>query len=229
MGIECANCTSIQNGSPEITAVIHPRIVKHNVLTWEGGFDRVDDKGWLSLTGDGPVALRAFPTPTPRVRLNSLVIAGFGYQHYVRPWFGVPSWLEYSYMRVFEFKRKTAAGLVPDDSVQSSLDRYPYTEIAAIDWKILFLQRQVDRLHWRNRYTYSFPERGGVVVQRTRVGARPADLQPRGRHPGGRGRSQLSRGRFVLALPRERPRHGGRALCVLTCAARWSSSPRCSP
>ena len=160
LGIECANCTSISSGPPEITAVIHPKIVKHNVLTWEGGFDRVDDKGWLSLTGDVPLK-SGFPAAYAESPLNTMIVTGFGYQHYVRPWFGVPSWLEYSYMRTFEIKRKTEDGLVPDDSVQSSLDRYPYSEVAAIDWKLLFVQNQTNRVHWRNRYSYSFPERGG--------------------------------------------------------------------
>ena len=160
LGIECANCASIPNGNIEITAVLHPKIVNHNVITWEGGFDRVDDKGWLSLTGDAPLK-SGFPSAYAEAPLNSMVIAGFGYQHYVRPWFGLPSWLEYSYMRIFEFKRKSDNGLVPDDSVQSSLDRYPYSEVAAIDWRILFTQKQRRRLQFRNRYTYSFPERGG--------------------------------------------------------------------
>lgn len=160
LGIECANCAAIPNGNIEITAVLHPKIVKHNVITWEGGFDRVDDKGWLSLTGDAPLK-SGFPAAYAEAPLNSMIIAGFGYQHYVRPWLGLPSWLEYSYMRIFEFKRKTDDGLIPDDSVQSSLDRYPYSEIAAIDWRVLFRQEQRNRIQLRNRYTYSFPERGG--------------------------------------------------------------------
>jgi hypothetical protein len=51
--------------------------------------------------------------------------------------------------------------LIPDDDVRSSFDRYPYSEIAAIDWRLLLMQSQSNRLHWRNRYSYSVPERGG--------------------------------------------------------------------
>jgi hypothetical protein len=161
LGIECANCANLGNGTPlEITAVIHPKVVNHNVITWETGFDRVDDRGWFSLTGDFPQR-SGFPDSYAEAQLNTMLITGFAYQHYVRPWIGVPSWIEYSYMRVFEFRRRSENGLVPDDEVRSSLDRYPYGEIAAVDWRILLNQAQYNRLHWRNRYSYSIPERGG--------------------------------------------------------------------
>jgi hypothetical protein len=163
LGIECSNCGTIgTHGAPplEITAVIHPRVVNHNVLTWEAGFDRVDDKAWISLTGDVPTR-SGFPADYAESALNPMVVTGFAYQHFVRPFTGVPSWLQLSYMRIFEFPRKSDNGLVPDDDVTSSFDRYPYREVAAVDWRLLLVQTQSNRIHWRNRYTYSIPERGG--------------------------------------------------------------------
>lgn len=160
LGIEPVGRLNASGLPLEVTAVIHPRVINHNVLTWETGFDRVDDRGWVSLTGDIPQR-SGFPEAYAEAELNSTVIAGFAYQHYVRPFIGVPSWLEYSYMRVFEFRHTGDKGLVADEEVRSSLDRYPYAEVAAVDWRLLMKQTQNNRLHWRNRYTYSFPERGG--------------------------------------------------------------------
>lgn len=166
LGIECANCGRInfEGGAPiEVTAVIHPKIVNHNVLTWETGFDRVDDRGWFSITGDVPQR-SGFPDSYVEAELNTMIVTGFAYQHYLRPVAGVPSWLEYSYMRVFEFRRQRGDSLLGEDEVHSSLDRYPYVELAAIDWRLLLRQTQSNRLQWRNRYSYSFPERGGWLA-----------------------------------------------------------------
>lgn len=162
LGIECANCGKLPTGaSPvEVTAVIHPKVVNHNVLTWEAGFDRIDDRGWVSLTGDVPVA-SGFPDTYAESPMNSSVTAGFAYQHFLGHLVGIPSWLQYSYMRIFEFKQRSGGHMAGTEDVQSSLDRYPYQEIAAVDWRILLSQLQSNRLNWRNRYTYSIPERGG--------------------------------------------------------------------
>lgn len=163
LGIECANCGKLgaTGTTPlEVTAVIHPKIVNHNVLTMEAGFTRVDDKGWISLTGDVP-SRSGFPADYAESQLNPMVVTGAAYQHYIGAWIGAPSWLQYSYMRAFEFRRASDNGLVPDDNVRTSLDRYPYREAAAIDWRVLLMQSQSNRLHLRNRYTYSIPERGG--------------------------------------------------------------------
>jgi hypothetical protein len=158
LGIECANCATVPQ--IEITARIHPKIVKHNIITWEAGFDRVDDRGWVSLSGDFPLR-SGFPQGYAEAPLNNTIVAGAAYQHYLKAWTGIPSWLEYSYMRVYEFRRPGSTGVLGEEDVQSSWDRYPFRELAAADYRLLIRQTQDNRLHWRNRYTYSFPERGG--------------------------------------------------------------------
>lgn len=161
LGIECENCARVGGANPvEVTAVVHPVIVKHNVFTAEGGFNRRDDRGWLSFTGDFPNS-SGLPADYEEAPLNSMFIAGASYAH-VLP-VGVPSWLQASYMRVFDLQNKDRHGLTDSDEVQSSLDRYPYTELAALDWKILLSQRRSDRLEWGTRYSYSIPERGGWI------------------------------------------------------------------
>jgi hypothetical protein len=162
LGIECTNCVNIgADPAPvEITALIHTKIINHHVLTWETGFNRIDDQGWISMTGDFPNS-SGMPEGYEEAPLNSSFVLGAGYKHYIRDWVKLPSWLQYSYMRLWEFKREQKAGLVPDDQVQSSLDRYPYREVAAVDWSMQLNKSRRNRFSLRNRYSYSVSESGG--------------------------------------------------------------------
>jgi len=45
--------------------------------------------------------------------------------------------------------------------VESSLDRYPYTEVMSIDWKVWVMQRRSNQLRLSTRYSYDLPEKGG--------------------------------------------------------------------
>ncbi len=165
LGIECTNCGNVGGAAPlEITATIRPKIVKHFVATWETGFDRVDDRGWISLTAELPSS-SGFPVSEHFVEapLDDVLIAGAAYQHYLGAWLGgMPSWLQYSYLRVLPMNVSGKSGpLKREDQVQSSLDRYPIRDLAALDWKLRLSQKAKLRLHWTNRYQYSIPEQGG--------------------------------------------------------------------
>lgn len=156
LGLECANCVMV--GAPmEIKALIHPKIVKHHVLTWEMGFDRTDDRGWLSITGDAPNKSR-FPSTYAEAALDPMIVVGGAYEHYVRLF--RPSWFQYAYMHGFDFPRRREGG-IGVDRVNSSFDRYPFKEVASVEWKVLFSQTRRERLSWRNRYNYSIRENGG--------------------------------------------------------------------
>ncbi len=161
LGIECANCVNIGAAPPvEITARIHTKIIKHHVATLESGFTRTDDQGWISVTGDVPNS-SGMPESYEEAPLNSAIVAGLGYRHYIRRWIRRPSWLGYSYMHSWEIKKDRAGGLVPDDQVESSLDRYPFREVAALDWTVQITQLARSRFRLRTRYSYSIPEQGG--------------------------------------------------------------------
>jgi hypothetical protein len=148
---------------PEVHAIIHPKIVKHHVLTWESGFDRDDDRGWLSLTGDAPNK-SGFPAEYEEAPLNPMLVAGTGYSRYVYGLLGRPSWLGFSYMRAWEYKKDKPKDKVSQDQVESSFDRYPYEEIAAVDWKLQLARFGKDKLNLGTRYNYSIPERGGWLA-----------------------------------------------------------------
>lgn len=158
LGIECSNCVDITNF--EVNAVIHPKIVMHHVATWEAGFERTDDRAWVSVTGDFPNS-SGFPEVYYQASLDSWIIAGGAYQHYFHRLVGKPSWLQYSYMRAFQVARGAGGGLMSAESVKSSLDRYPFMEVAAIDWRLELKQQRKNKFSIRTRYNYSIPEKGG--------------------------------------------------------------------
>jgi hypothetical protein len=162
LAIECTNCANLGSPVPlEVTAVIHPKIINHHVATLEAGLNRVDDRVWISLTGETPDR-SDFPDAYEEAPLDDVLIAGLAYQHYAGNWLaGRPSWLQYSYLRVFEVGSKSRSGALKEDQVQSSLDRYPLKNLAAFDWKVRILQMAESRLNWNNRYWYSIPEQGG--------------------------------------------------------------------
>lgn len=165
LGIECDSCATLPGGSMplEVTALIHPRIVKHNVITWETGFDRVDDQGFVSFTLDIPNT-SGFPTSYYEAPLHPTLVSGLAYQHYFQTYWGQPSWLQYSYMRTTEFRRVRGDGIAEQDDVQSSMARYPYKDLASVEWKWQISQRYARQLHWRNKYYYSVPEKGGWLT-----------------------------------------------------------------
>ncbi|MGZ3722765.1 MAG: hypothetical protein ACXVA9_07545 [Bdellovibrionales bacterium] len=161
LGIECATCLSIV-GPLEITAIIHPAVIMHHVATLESGYDGLNYRGYLSLTGDFPSESK-FPQAYAESPLDSMMIAGGGFQHVLFHWMGNPSTLKYSYIRVFNVKTRDKKGLVDAEQVHSSLDRYPYREVAAAEWKLTLLQTGANRLNFKARYSYSVPEKGGWI------------------------------------------------------------------
>ena len=85
----------------EITALIHATVINSHVFTVESGFDRIDDHGYISLTGDFPNS-SGFPSTYRESPLSSMIIVGGAYQHSLAAWLHVPMWLKYAYLKVFD-------------------------------------------------------------------------------------------------------------------------------
>jgi hypothetical protein len=173
LGLECSNCLLLPGSTPaEVTVLIHPKIVNHHVATWELGFDRIEDRGWISVTGDFPQG-SGMPAEYAEASLDSNVFVGGSYQVFVREWFRVPAWIDYSYLRSFTVRRPLTGGVIDSDEVRSSLDRYAFREVASVGFKFLLSQRRGRRLHLDARYLYSVPEQGGWISSQLdyRVGA----------------------------------------------------------
>jgi len=162
LGVECSNCLNI-SGSNEVTLIIHPEVVRDHVITLESGLDGHDDKGYVSLTGDFPNE-SDFPDKYIESPLDSELIAGAAYEHSLASMLGMPSWLKGSYMKVFDIQSRNKKGLVDSEAIHSSLDRYPYRELAAVEWKVTPFQKLKNRVDVKTRYSYSVPEKGGWLA-----------------------------------------------------------------
>jgi hypothetical protein len=56
--------------------------------------------------------------------------------------------------------------------VESSLDRYPYQEVAAAELNWTMTKRSKNKILWRTRYNYSIPERGSWLSSQVEVSRR---------------------------------------------------------
>lgn len=159
LGYECKQCVPLGNLSPQAT--IHPSVLMHRVATAEAGFKDDNQRGWLSVTSDIPTSPKG-PTEWAQSNYDDVIFAGASYAHYMAL-LRRPGWLKVSYLRAFEKQRPLPVNSLMDGPVESSLDRYPYREIVAIDWEWVLKQTAKNQLNWRTRYTYSIPERGSWI------------------------------------------------------------------
>ncbi len=165
IGVECSQCATLpEDAQPlNVEAVIHPRIVKHHVLTMESGVNGRDNKGWFSLTGDF-TEKSGFPSQYEEASLKSLFIAGTAYERSVASLLGHDGWLKFGYMRVFDLTEDRTAGIAEGPELESSLDRYPYRELVIAEGRLRFLQRLTSHLEFKTRYNFSVPESGGWLT-----------------------------------------------------------------
>jgi hypothetical protein len=154
LAIECTQCA----GTPaDVHAKLHPSVLMHRVVTVEAGLEDDNQVGWLSVTRDQPLDPKGEPNWIQATH-TTVTYAGASYAH-IFQFVGKPSWLKLSYLQAFEEKQPQTSSLV-DDRVESSLDRFPYQQVAAIEWNWTISNKIRNQWRLRTRYTYSIPERG---------------------------------------------------------------------
>ena len=156
LAFDCPQCTDLV--SMNVEATIHPMVLRHRVATLETGLEDDQQKGWLSATLDVPDSPSG-PAQWIQSSTNQVLFVGGSYQHFL-PLFNHPGWLKASYLKAIQTSQ-TPANILGQQWEESSLDRYPYQEVSAVEWNWLLLQRATSQLSWRTRYTYSFPDQGG--------------------------------------------------------------------
>lgn len=159
LGYECSQCVALGNLSPQAT--IHPSVLMHRVATAEFGIQDENQRGWVSVTSDVPTSPKG-PPEWAQSSYSDVIFAGASYAHYMSL-FQRPGWLKVSYLRAFEKQQPLQPNSLMDERVESSLDRYPYQQIAAVEWEWVLSQTIKNQVNWRTRYTYSIPERGSWI------------------------------------------------------------------
>lgn len=165
LGVECANCALLTSPALEVTAVIHPTVIKDHVVTFESGLKGEDDNAWISLTGDFP-GRSDFPSDYEESPLSSVLIFGGAVEHNMASILGFASWLKLGYLQSYALKTERRKGLTESTDVQSSLDRFAFEKLAMIEGRIVLLDRPRLKIDMTHRYHYSTPERGGWLASR---------------------------------------------------------------
>lgn len=143
----------------ESVAIVHPVVARHTVTTVEGGYRQEDYWAWASITEERP-SNPNLPDEWEEASLYSSRFLGGTFSHRV-PIPGLKThWLKYSYMRLTEEIPERGA---ETDTLESSLDRYPFSEVASVEWVGPVLVQGASRMDLGVRYLYSIPEQGGLV------------------------------------------------------------------
>ncbi len=161
LGIDGYHSLAKDNHFLESIAVVHPKVVRHNVATVEAGYQADDYGTWLSLTEESPHE-SGMPEAWEESSLYASRFFGATFSHRL-PWQGFKTqWIKYSYMQLTEEIPAPKGGVYEDD-LESSLDRFPYKRVIAVEWKAPLLDRARKKLNLAIRYLYSIPEKGALL------------------------------------------------------------------
>lgn len=161
IGIEGYHSITRVNSYLTTFAVVHPMVVRHNLITGELGFNSEDFRGWISITEEHPNKSKV-PEAWEESSLNHARFLGASFSHRIN----IPGlrsqWLKYSYMTMQEdLPNKDLE--IQEDKLESSLDRYPFQEVMSVEWTAPLISRQQTRLDFGLRFLHSFPERGSLL------------------------------------------------------------------
>lgn len=161
LGIDGFHSVAPQNRLFESTAVVHPKVVRHSIVTIEAGLQGEDLGGWVSLTEERPQESN-MPEEWAEASLYPSRFWGVTVAQRL-PWQGFRQhFVKYMYMSLNE-ELPTNQQERLTDNVESSLGRYPYKSVAGLEWTAPFLNSVRHRLDLGLRYLYSIPEQGGLL------------------------------------------------------------------
>lgn len=164
LGIEGYHSIARPNRFLESVAIVHPRVARHSVATVETGYQNERGGGWVSLTEESPHGV-GLPEDWEEASLYPTRFFGVGYMHRL-PWEGLRRhWFKYGYMDVDEETPKTPLA-ERADTLESSLDRYPYQRVVSFEWTAPLIQRAHRQMDLSIRYLYSLPEKGALLSAR---------------------------------------------------------------
>ena len=162
IGIEGYHSLAQTSHFMESIAVVHPRVARHNVGTVEAGYQAEDFGTWISVTEESPHETN-IPEDWKESSLYASRFFGATFSHRL-PWQGFKThWLKYSYMQLSEEVPAPVGNAEDEDDLESSLDRFPYKRVIAVEWKAPLIDRARQKLNLSIRYLYSLPERGALL------------------------------------------------------------------
>lgn len=155
---------SIQVATADLTYVtIHPLVVRHEVASLEAGVRGEKSAATISYTIDNP-SKPELPAIWEESILRKTRFLGVSVERKLPVGLVKRSTLKGLYLKRWDDGEKTAASGVVGDQVESSLDRFPYEEMAGIEWSGRFWNTVRRDLQVGVRYLYSIPERGALLT-----------------------------------------------------------------
>lgn len=144
-----------------VRATIHPGVVYHHVSTIETGYRSDDHDFWVSLTHDYPEK-SDMPEEWLHSELREMYFASTGYAHrlHVGSWRSM--WLRYSYMKTWLGRDLNKSNIL-GGSVDSSLDRFPLSDVASVEWTHQLVRSVRRGVRLGFKYLYSLPEDGSLL------------------------------------------------------------------
>lgn len=154
LGFECSNCI---DPTLDGTALIHPMVVNHNLITWETGWLTENDHLMFSATSDRPLAPK-IPEDWGGSNLDSLYVLGGSYSRkgYV---LNRAATAGISYVRVF----RDETNKINNDltgQVESSSDRFLFEDLLSVSGQLQFFSTGKSSMALSTKYSYSFMEEG---------------------------------------------------------------------
>ncbi len=144
----------------ESVAVVHPVVARHTVMTIEAGLREENYQGWISITEERPDN-PDLPEEWEESSLYPTRFLGAMITHRLNIPGWKTHWFKYGYLNVTEDIPRQ--GDVTQDTLESSLDRYPFKEVVSFEWTAPVIDRTRRRLDLGLRYLYSLPEKGGLL------------------------------------------------------------------
>ncbi len=154
--------------SQQGVAIVHPIVVSDQVSSVEAGVTHDRERGWVSVTRDAPKR-PDLPARYEQASLYPALFLGVNYAHGAEI-FGIRrSEVQVSALYRWD-ERTTRAGGLAGDTVESSLQRFDFEQVAAVEWNIQPINLRSRSITFKTKYMYSFPEKGGLLSFRTGIG-----------------------------------------------------------
>ncbi len=161
LGIEGYHSLARTDRFLESIAKVHPMVARHTVTSVEAGWENDDAHAYISLTEEHPHH-PSVPAEWEESSLYDSRFFGLSFAHRL-PFEGFRGhWIKAGFMNLSEIIPPSSLG-VPEDNLESSLDRYPYQQVLSFEWTARFQEKISRDVSMSLRYLYSIPERGSLL------------------------------------------------------------------
>lgn len=183
LGVEGYQSLALTESLDKATAVIHARIVYHQVNSMEVGqtWDRA--KLWLSLSEEIPdqprmdVSWKQAPLFESRIYgihlAHDLPLPYLPNSHFSLSYLQIeektPRWVNSSQTDEGQSSSHSLAG----EKVTESLPRFPVEQALKLQWEAQLWDSFKQRLGWTTQYIYSFPDRAALLSLQVQWGSSP--------------------------------------------------------